>query len=93
MELARPRFREEGKMVKFRAGELLGFGLSAENIRRLQQGEPIYIDLTEMGMTGKVLIFYGKTEFDMAEKLKPFVDKDTFIHETERYQEYKKGSE
>lgn len=56
-------------MVKFRAGETIGFGLSEENMRLLKEGKPIKVDLTELGLPGKevrdVFIFYGKTERDM----------------------------
>jgi hypothetical protein len=36
-------------------------GLDAENVRRLQDGQPIEIDLTLLGGTDKVLLVYGET--------------------------------
>ncbi len=62
-------------MIKARSnhptrGPLLLFGLSAENIKRLQSGQPIKINLTEMGMQGEVLIMYGQTEAAIVEELR-----------------------
>jgi hypothetical protein len=61
---------------------LLLFGLSEVNIRRLKAGEPIKVDLTEMGLEGEMLIFYGESERDMALMLKPYINEDTVIHDT-----------
>lgn len=36
-------------------------GLDAENVRRLQSGQPIEIDLTLLGGTDKVVLVYGET--------------------------------
>ena len=54
-------------MIKFIAGNLLGLGLSEGNIRALKMGNPIHIDLREIGQqnlsnTKQVLVFYGETE-------------------------------
>jgi hypothetical protein len=65
---ATTRVRGEA-MLKARSGDSLIFGLSEENLTRLKQGLPISIDLTEMGMKGRVLIFYGPTENDLAHEL------------------------
>lgn len=54
-----------------------GFGLSANNLRRLKEGMPISIDLTKMGGQGRILIFYGETEQDMARDLAEFIGPDT----------------
>jgi hypothetical protein len=56
-------------MLKARSGDLLVFGLSAENLKRLQDGSPIAFDLKDLGATGRVFIFYGETEADMRELL------------------------
>lgn len=60
-------------MLKFlgrdKAGnQLVGFGLSEENIRRLKLDQPIVVNMAEMGKPewGTVLICYGKTEKDLA---------------------------
>lgn len=69
-------------MVKIRAqlndgNPLLAFGLSAMNIAKLKDGQPIHIDLAELGLVGKVFIFYGETEelmraeMEMAELIGP----------------------
>ena len=55
------------------------FGLSEENIKRLKQGQPIKVDLAEMGGTGSVLIFYGKTEQDMARDLADLIGPETKV--------------
>lgn len=61
-------------MIKFKAdgdgGPLYGFGLSEENLRRLRDGKPILINLAELGMEGRAVIFYGRTETDMVRDLK-----------------------
>jgi hypothetical protein len=45
-------------------------GLSAENVRRLQEDKPILIDLAELGLPSqRVLIFTGTTEAEMAAEL------------------------
>lgn len=57
-------------MLKARTGDNLIFGLSALNIERLMEGKPISIDLKDLGLpTGRVMIFYGKTEEDMKREL------------------------
>ncbi len=71
-------------MVKFRAGDLLGFGLSKLNIEKLQQKKPISIDMSEMEIPGevtfsgkKIMIFYGETEQDMQNELSEFINHET----------------
>lgn len=44
-------------------------GLDAENIRRLQAGQPIMICLAEMGGTDDVIIMAGDTLEDIAREL------------------------
>jgi hypothetical protein len=42
---------------------LVVFGLSGENVTRLMAGEPILVDLRELGLPpGRVLIAGGRTE-------------------------------
>ena len=36
-------------------------GVTAENVRRLRDGQPIAVDLAQLGGTDKVLIVYGET--------------------------------
>lgn len=57
-------------MLKFsgRSGEeserrIIGIGLSAGNLRRLQQGQPIAFRTEEIGITGyDVMVVFGETE-------------------------------
>ncbi len=57
-------------MLKARAGDKYVFGLSAKNIERLMDGQPILINMRELGCeSGEVVIFYGKTEADMKQAL------------------------
>lgn len=76
---------EGGPMIKFAVntkekGLLMGFGLSEGNIERLKAGQPIMINLEDMGlMKGSIMIFYGKTEAEMAEMLKPFIGPETKV--------------
>lgn len=52
---------------------VLVVGLSSENIRRLQVGQPIYFDMAEVGITGQCLIFTGPSEQAMADALAPML--------------------
>ena len=48
-----------------------GIGLSAENVRRLQEGDPAIVDLGPHGFEGsQVVIFYGRTEAEMEALIK-----------------------
>lgn len=74
-----------GLLIKFRAigdnGKVaLGFGISEENVKRLKEGKPIYVDLAELGINGSLMIFYGKTEADLVATIKPYIGKDTSTH-------------
>lgn len=59
-------------MIKFKASkddkELIGFGLSEENVRKLKDGMPIHIDDSDLS-DQEILIFYGKTEKDMMDSI------------------------
>lgn len=69
------------KLSYTKAGTLCyGFGLSERNLYRLRKGEPIVIDLGLMGGTGEVLIFYGRTEQDMARSLAEFIGPETIVN-------------
>ena len=62
-------------MIKFRArgrkGDLYGFGLSAKNIELLKQGQPIAINMMEVGVPGMtIVLLYGETEEDIANELR-----------------------
>ena len=64
-------------MIKFNGkvdgSNLLGLGLSRENVSRLVDGQPIMINTKEMNLGdfpwGKIFIFFGETEEDMAKEL------------------------
>jgi hypothetical protein len=45
------------------------FGLDAENVRRLVNGQPIAIELEPMGGTDKILIMFGQTYGDILNEL------------------------
>lgn len=70
-------------MIKFKAFHakkerfFVGLGLSDENVRRLINKQPIYIDGTEMGCDHDILIMYGKTEKLMYEDLKDLIGPET----------------
>lgn len=58
-------------MVKALKGNLIILGLSDENIKRLQQDEPIKFNLKELGLPDfDVLIFTAKDEQKMFEMMK-----------------------
>lgn len=61
-------------MLKFKVsreenGPLIVFGLSKMNIQKLQDGQPMKINLAELGMQGEVYIFAGDTESSMMKDL------------------------
>lgn len=65
-------------MIKFKGGNLIGFGLSEDNVKNLKQGKLIYINMEEMGFNDiQVMIFYGKTEQDMQNDLSEFISEKT----------------
>lgn len=67
-------------MIKARAGNLLIFGISDENIRRLREGDPMRFSLEVLELPElQVLIFWGATLKDMTDTLKRFgtIDKNT----------------
>lgn len=52
---------------------LLGIGLSRENIRRLQEDQPILFEASLLGFDGYVLIIAGENEWEMAAAIQPLV--------------------
>lgn len=80
--------KQGDKMIKFKAETdektifggktLLGLGLSKENVEMLKKGNPIHVNLNEMGIKDvDMLIFYGETEEDMQRDLAEFIGPDT----------------
>lgn len=68
-------------MIKFTSNNLIGLGLTSENIKRLKQGQPILIKGSEIGKNENILICYGDHESDVIKFLEDnnFVDKNTKI--------------
>ena len=52
-------------MIKFTMGKLIGLGLTSENIKKLQKGEPMLIKGSEIGKSDDIVIFYGDNERDL----------------------------
>lgn len=44
-------------------------GIDAENVRRLKQGQPIRVDLSQMGGRDTVVLMYGETMAAIAREL------------------------
>lgn len=62
-------------MIKLKKGNSIVFGLSDENIKRLQGGNPIHFNLNELGMPDTdVFIFNGKDEQEMYKMFKDQID-------------------
>jgi hypothetical protein len=58
------------KMLRLRMSNgLFIFGLDAENIRRLTSGQPIHIELEQLGGTDRILIMAGETMADVAKEI------------------------
>jgi predicted SpoU family rRNA methylase len=45
------------------------FGIDAENVRRLKEGKPIYVDLRPMGGSDVFMLMYGDTLEDIEKEL------------------------
>lgn len=45
-------------------------GLSHENLKRLKEGQPVLIHLSELGLEGEIAIFAGETEASMEADMK-----------------------
>lgn len=62
---------------------LLVLGLSGENMARLLDGDPIYLDTRDMGGQVHVLILGGKDEEAMAAELRKYglVNDQTVVHD------------
>lgn len=52
--------------------EVVFIGISAENVRRMKAGDPMYFDGDRCGVSGvKICIVYGETEAEIAERYFP----------------------
>lgn len=56
-------------MLRARLNGVFVLGIDAENVRRLQAGQPINVDLAELGGQGEILLMYGNTMADIAKEL------------------------
>lgn len=66
--------------MRRRGRPVVGLGLSDENVRRLTGGEPIMLNLKELGLSNiDLFIFHGATEADMRGDLikHGFITEDT----------------
>lgn len=57
------------------------FGITEENVQRLKKGQPIAVDLTEMGLNADLMIFYSRDERGLIATIAPYIGKDTVIHD------------
>ena len=65
-------------MIKFKADNLIGLGLSECNLKKLKEGKPITVNMSEMGFPDmKIMIFYGETEEKMQQDLAKFITPET----------------
>ena len=60
-------------------GPIIVFGLSAGNIKRLQDGQPIKVNMREMGIDSDLIIFAGDTEATMAAEMVDLIGPDTKV--------------
>lgn len=76
-------------MIKFLATAddevIVGLGLSDENLTRLRQGQPIRVDMAEMGLVGKplskILIFHGCTDAQLQDIVQPMMSSETIVRD------------
>lgn len=57
------------KAVDGQQANVVILGLEEGNIELLKQGKPIPVDLAELGLSGQILITYGKTKADIFKDL------------------------
>ena len=80
-------------MIKFKGTRdgkpLYGFGLSEGNLQKLRQDMPIVVELEQLGLTGSLVIFYGKTESEIYKMMKDggLIGPDTKMHEQKKHHE------
>ena len=81
-------------MVKFTGSDengrtLVGLGISQGNVDRLKEGKPIHIHFEEMNLPWPIdlLIFFGATEQDCADVVKPFITERTMVHKEKKSNE------
>lgn len=56
------------------AGPIIILGLSRDNMCRLLNGQPIDVDMTELGYeSGHIMIIGGETEATMQQELDPLI--------------------
>lgn len=62
-------------------GPLAILGLSAENVKRLKAGQPIHVrQNSEIGLNKGLVIFYGESEHQMMNQMRPMIGPDTKAH-------------
>lgn len=64
-------------MLKTRAGNVIIIGLSEKNLEKLKDKQPIFFKGGEVGVQQDFLIFYGQTERDLIDEIRPFMGPDT----------------
>lgn len=73
-----------------KGGELLIFGLSTENVKRIQAGKPLLISQRTGAPDGclpdnlEIMIFFGETEQDMYDQFKALnlITPETEVHKS-----------
>ncbi len=80
-------------MIKFLAssptGDIVGLGLSKQNLIKLLDKKPIHVKLSELGLSNiNILIFGGETEDEMKNELKEIFPNETIS----KYNRTVKGS-
>lgn len=74
-------------MIKLKADQengrtLLAFGLSRGNLVELMRGNPIHVNLEEMGMPDMDFMIFGdirKDDAELADSLSEFIGPDTIV--------------
>lgn len=77
-------------MIKFIADteggrKLVAFGLSQMNLVKIMAGEPVHVNMEEMGFPGMDFMVFGdirKDDAQLAESLSDFIGPDTIVKGT-----------
>lgn len=64
-------------MEKEGGGRVALLGITQDNVNALQEGRPINVDLSQLGIEGEIVICYGKTMKELRKDLDPLIGPET----------------
>ena len=74
------------------SGVTIGFGLTDEDIEHLKADDVVYADLSDIGLTGNLVVFYGESEADLEAFIAPYITDKTEIRDGRKREKEPPGS-